>query len=153
MNMTANEAMGILYSHSRINPKIGCEQRFIAYHNGDVEKALDIAVKAIGENRWIPVSERLPELNINIGTKKIPLMISEPVYITIRMAPKDTIGQNIVCPIPCFLSSNGYWYVDGNSLDGWVDIDSYDSGIEEPFSSNVEVVAWRPMLEPYEEVT
>lgn len=151
--ITELEAMGILYSHSRINPQIGCEQRFIAYHNGDVEKALDIAVKAIGENRWIPTEERLPELNINIGTRKDPLMISEPVYITIRAASRDTIGQNIVCPIPCFLSSNGNWYVDGNSLDGWVEVDSYDSGIEEPFSSNVEVVAWRPMLEPYEEVS
>ena len=99
---------------------------------------------------WIPTKEHLPELNINIGTKKNPLMISEPVYITIRMASKDTIGQNIVCPIPCILSSNGYWYVDADSLDGWVDIDRYDSGVEDPFSSNVEVVAWRPLLEPYE---
>lgn len=48
--ITEQEAMGILYSHSRINPQIGCEQRFITYHNGDVEKALDVAVKAIGEN-------------------------------------------------------------------------------------------------------
>ena len=151
--ITEQEAMGILHSHSRINPQIGCEQRFIAYHNGDVEKALDIAVKAIGENRWIPTEERLPELNINVGTRKDPLMISEPVYITLRMASKDTIGQNIVCPIPCTFSSNGYWYVDGESLDGWVEIDSYDSGVEEPFSSDVEVVAWRPMFEPYEEVS
>ena len=147
------EAMGILRSHSRINPQIGCEQRFIAYHNGDVEKALDIAVKAIGENRWIPVSERLPELNINMGTKKNPLMMSEPVYITIRMAPKDTIGQNVVCPIPCTLSSNGKWYVDDGSLDGWVNVDDCYSGTEEPFSSDVEVIAWRPMFEPYEEVS
>ncbi len=80
-------------------------------------------------------------------------MISDPVYITIRMAPKDTIGQNVVCPIPCILSSNGNWYVDGDSLDGWVNIDDYDSGIEDPFSSDVEVVAWRPVLEPYKEVS
>ena len=58
--MTNEEAMGILYSHSRINPKIGCEQKFIAYQNGDVEKALDIAIKAIGQTTWIPVSKRLP---------------------------------------------------------------------------------------------
>ncbi len=114
------------------------------------EEALNIAVKAIGENRWIPVSERLPELNINVGTKRYPIMKSDPVYITIRMASKDTIGQNVVCPIPCSFFSNGNWYVDGDSLDGWVNIDDYDSGIEEPFSSNVEVVAWRPMFEPYE---
>ncbi len=101
------------------------------------------------EQDWIPARERLPELNINIGTKKYPLMISAPVYITI----KDTIGQNVVCPIPCILSSNGNWYIDGNSLDGWINIDSYYSGIEDPFSSDVEVVAWRPMFEPYEEVS
>ena len=107
----------------------------------------------IKQSGWISTSERLPELNINIGTKRYPIMISEPVYITIRMASRDIIGQNVVCPIPCILFSNGYWYVDGDSLDGWVDVDRYDSGIEEPFSSNVEVVAWRLMLEPYEEVS
>lgn len=147
MNMTANEAMGILYSHSRINPQIGCEQRFISYHNGDVEKALDMAVKAIGENRWIPVSERLPELHdanypYRKGTKR-----SEPVYITTRQD-----GENYFYPLPVRLYDNGYWYADKDSLeDSGINLDDYDDGTDTPFA--VDIVAWKPMLEPYEEVS
>lgn len=41
-------AMGIMYSYGRIDPANYCEGRFIAYKAGDVEKALDTGIKAIG---------------------------------------------------------------------------------------------------------
>lgn len=43
-----DKAMGILYSYGRIDPANYCEGRFIAYKKGDVEKALDMGIKAIG---------------------------------------------------------------------------------------------------------
>lgn len=54
--LSIDEAMGILYSKQRIDPKIYCEMRFIAYHAGDVEIALDMAIKALGRTRigqWV----------------------------------------------------------------------------------------------------
>lgn len=112
--------------------------------------ALEKAIKAL-ERDWIPTRERLPELNINIGTKRYPIMISEPVYITYRRNPQDAIRQNRVCPIPCYYSSNGYWYIDVATLEGYIYLDLELDNSDEPLKGDV--VAWRPMFEPYEEVS
>ena len=93
---------------------------------------------------WIPVSERLPELDVNINAYKIkkkPIMVSKPVYISYRFD-----GHDHVCPIPCILHSNGYWYIDDSLVD-WVNLDAYDSGIDSPLV--LQVTAWMPLLEPY----
>ena len=96
------------------------------------------------EPQWIPVSERLPELdvNINVYTKENPIMVSEPVCISYKLN-----GRDYVCPIPCILHSNGHWYIDNNSLEDWVNLDDYDSGIEDPL--RLQVTAWMPEPEPY----
>lgn len=94
-------------------------------------------------NRWIPVSERLPELDVNVGTKKIPIMRSKPVYISYRLG-----GRDYVCPIPCVLHNNGNWYNDEDSFADWVTLNDYDCRIEDPLS--LEITAWMPLSKPYE---
>ena len=93
---------------------------------------------------WIPCSDRLPELEINIGTMKKPIMVSKPVYISYHV---PYLPEDCICPIPCYLHSNGYWYIDSDTLKEWVDLDEYDGGTDEPLQS--EVTAWKPLLEPY----
>ena len=96
------------------------------------------------EPKWIPVSEELPELdvNINVYSKKNPIMVSKPVYISYKLD-----GRDYVCPSPCILHSNGHWYIDSDSLEDWVNLDDYDSGTDSPLS--LEVTAWQPLPKPY----
>lgn len=106
----------------------------------------DTVIEALEQTRWIPVSERLPELdvNVNVYTKKNPIMVSKPVYISYKLD-----GRDYVCPIPCILHSNGYWYIDNGSLEDWVNLDDYDSGTDSPLS-RLEVTAWMPLIEAYQ---
>ena len=94
-------------------------------------------------SNWISVKDKLPEIK-----NKIPYshnnMISDPVYITYRHNAK-----NFVCPIPCVLHSNGYWYNDADSLKEWVHLDSNDDLTEDPIKA--EVIAWMPIMKPYDE--
>lgn len=111
----------------------------------DSADEIDEIIKALEPTRWIPVSERLPELdvNINVYEKKNPIMVSKPVYISYRLD-----GRDYVCPVPCILHSNGYWYNDAGSLKDWVQLDDYyDGGADLPIS--LEVTAWMPLPEPY----
>lgn len=120
--MTNEEAMGILYSHSRINPKIGCEQRFIAYQNGDVEKALDIAIQSIGKTTWIPCSERLPE---------------EREWYLAVFKEKDTAYQ-LIPRVADYI---------GKGENKWQIID--EGGLVSEYRGLLECVAWMPLPESY----
>ncbi len=92
-------------------------------------------------NKWISVKERLPELKIK---KRFgDYLVSEPVYITYKHN-----GKNYVCPIPCIFHSNGNWYNDADALEEWVCLDDYDDKTDAPIMA--EVIAWMPMMEPYD---
>lgn len=95
---------------------------------------------------WIPCSDKLPELDVNIGTLRKPIMVSKPVYISYHI---PYLPEDCICPIPCYLHNNGHWYIDSDTLKEWVNLDDYDDGTDQPLQS--EVTAWKPLPESYKE--
>ena len=93
-------------------------------------------------NNWISVKERLPELVNDRSSRFFVDRRSDPVYVTTKWENKRQ-----VLPIPCILHSNGNWYIDDDSLKEWVNLNDYNDGTDDPLK--VEVIAWRPMMEPY----
>lgn len=93
------------------------------------------------QTRWISVSERLPELTIDISDFGRKEKKSKLVYITCKR-----LNEVYTCPLPCYLHSNGHWYLDKPSLQEWVNLDDYDDGTDEPIRA--EVIAWMPLPEP-----
>jgi hypothetical protein len=91
-------------------------------------------------SEWISVKERLPEFKHSLLFGEY----SDPVYITYRMN-----NRAYVCPIPCIYHSSGNWYTDAESLKEWVNLDDYDDNTDTPIASDV--IAWKPLLEPYRE--
>lgn len=87
----------------------------------DVAENVDVIIKALEEkqqNRWIPVSERMPEEHEHYGD-------SELVLVTVKDYEKDTTFVH-----------------DDNTVNGeW----AYFRG------ACYEVIAWRPLPEPYKE--
>ncbi len=105
-----------------------------AVMQNDKNWALDIAINELKQEpktEWVSISERLPKIN-------------QPVYVTYKWHNK-----HIFCPIPCYLSDNGLWYTDRNSLINEVNLDDYDDGTDQPFVCDIE--AWRPLPKPYNE--
>jgi len=98
------------------------------------------------DTRWIPTRIRRPDLS---EVEKLPggqtYKRSKPVLITYKYITSD---KNYTYPLPCFLHSNGHWYVDRDAIKDEVNLDDYDDGLDEPFVC--EIVAWQPMPEPYQ---
>ena len=92
----------------------------VEFGNKDKE-ALTLAISALEQERWIPVTERLPEEREWIGTKHFGTTISDEVYVTFE-APS---GERFARPM---MFQNGR-------------ISGYD---QKP-------IAWRPHPEPYKE--
>ena len=92
------------------------------------------------EQRWIPVSERLPE---NTYPVNITWVNHKPVsyYANIKDKPFTATG--------CFCDGKWYWYsaTCQDYLDEYryCDVDSMDNEIE--------VLAWMPLPKPYREVS
>ena len=92
-------------------------------------------------DKWIPVSERLPELTTH-KTSWGMVKKSELVYITYQQN-----GKNQYCSIPCYYHSNGNWYTDRKSVEEWANLDEYDDLMDDPLCC--EVIAWMPLPIPY----
>jgi len=94
--------------------------------------------------KWIPISEKLPKLEVNIGTEKNPIMTSKPVFITCRYIN----GNDYILPVPCILHSSGHWYLAKDLIADWVSLDEYDSEINNPL--RLKVIAWTKLRQPYD---
>lgn len=93
-------------------------------------KALDIAIKAVRENAWIPCGERLPEMREAVLLKKLGVnQISDDCLITIQEEGHATVRWADL--------RDGKWY------------SSYLKSLEN-IGREYEVTAWRPYPTPYE---
>ncbi len=116
----------------------GCWIRYKLFEN-NIDKAPTIKIEQ-NTGRWIPCSDRLPEVKPEgeievMGRRQLEMMdstfeISEPVEVTCEtdVGYKVTVAQ---------------WEVDGERRRYWV---NDDGGFVDG------VIAWRPMPEPYKEV-
>ena len=89
-------------------------------------RALDMAIKAFEQTRWIPVSERLPD------DRKRCLVTFEAEYVDIMYYAQDLYRVD------------KYDFCDKKDKAGWY---KYDS--EWGYYSRDDVIAWLPLLKPY----
>ena len=118
--MTREEAIMIL---ENLRPK-NADSRFSACEIGD---ALNMAIKALEQTRWIPVSDRLPEDGIYLVT--VERIAGVPRIETKSFAKDLTRVDNFRFRKPkC----------------GWYDYDS-EYGCWE----DTQIIAWMPLPQPY----
>ena len=117
--MTREKTLEIL-SHDR--------ERLIDARGADYSgvRALDRAIKAFEQTRWIPVSERLPE------ERKKCLVTFRGGYVGIMCYASDLYGVD------------EYDFCDEKGMAGWFDYDR-----ELGHYSRDDVIAWMPLPEPY----
>ena len=116
--MTTEKAIEILSGFGIIN-------RYCA-ENAEV---LDMAIKALEQTRWIPISERLPEEHEWIGTKEFGTTISDEVYVTFESPKGERFAKHL-------RFQNGRV---SNAVQR--EIDAFHKGSVP--------VAWMPLPEPY----
>ena len=100
--------------------------------------AYDMAIKALGQTRWIPVSERLPE-------------DIKPVIITWKNTDPEPYYQYIVGKhfIGTAHYKNGKWFWYSSTTEDL--LAEYGRCDSEEFDEAIEVIAWMPLPEPYKE--
>ena len=116
--MTTEKAIEILSDVGDINRC--CEE--------DAE-ALDMAIKALEQTRWIPCAERMPEEHEWIGTKEYGTTISDKVYVTFENPKGERFTKHL-------RFQNGRV---SNAVQR--EIDAFHKGSVP--------VAWMPLPEPY----
>lgn len=93
-------------------------------------KALHMAIEALHQTKWIPISEGLPEEHEWIGTKQFGTTISDKVHITFDV--------------------NGKRFVKTLSLQNG-ELSDYEKRSMDVFYKGWKMLAWMPLPEPYRE--
>ncbi len=92
----------------------------------EVDEAFAMAIKALEQQRWIPVSERLPE--------------EDGEYLVWYNCGDDEEGYMVV-NFDAEMGAFGYWYDE---------YDDYTLGfVDSEFIECETAVAWQPLPEPY----
>ena len=92
-------------------------------------KSLDMAIEALEKQRWIPVSERLPEEREWIGTKRFGTTISDEVYVTFEAPDGQRFADHIS------FQNGGLSASDAERMRVWY--------------KGAKPIAWKPQPEPY----
>ena len=111
--LTNDEAIKVL---DDLKVKIDIPKSAVTQRNRNI--ALDMAIQAIEEQRWIPVSERLPK-------KTGWYFITFKVY-----------GGDYAVSEMCYRKPENYWT---------------DKDISKKVFDNNDVLAWKPLPQPYKE--
>lgn len=110
----------------------------IMYYDGQYVESLDLAIKALEQTRWIPVSERLPK---ELEPVNITWINHNPesYYADIKDKPFTATGVYF----------NGQWYWWSTLC---TDIlAEYSHNYDDIIDDDIEVIAWLPLPEPYKE--
>lgn len=95
-----------------------------------LEEVKDKAIKAL-DQRWTPVSERLPEEHEWIGTKIFGTTISDEIYVTFETPDGQRFARHIS-------------FQNGK-------LSSADEQRMKTWSKGAKPIAWMPLPEPYKE--
>lgn len=118
--MNRKEAIQILSTRDKYGVPCG-------YTSG-YQEALDMAIEALHQTKWIPISEGLPEEHEWIGTKQFGTTISDKVHITFDV--------------------NGKRFVKTLSLQNG-ELSDYEKRSMDVFYKGWKMLAWMPLPEPY----
>ena len=91
--------------------------------------ALDKAIEALEQIKWIPCSERLPEEREWLGTKKFGTTISDEVYVTFENQKGERFAKHLS-------------FQNGKLSD-------FDQRTIDVFYKGSKPIAWMPLPEPY----
>lgn len=91
--------------------------------------ALTLAISALEQDEWIPVTERLPEEREWIGTKHFGTTISDEVYVTFEAPSGERFARHIS-------------FQNGR-------LSSHDQRVMDTVFEGAKPIAWRPHPEPY----
>ena len=108
-------------------------RRWIGSESDFSEEALDMAIfalKKLEKDRWIPVSEGMPEERKWIGTEHFGTTISDEVYVTVEVPSGERITKHMHF-------QNGA-------------IPPFEQRSLNAFYKGGKAVAWRPLPEPYQ---
>lgn len=97
-------------------------------------EAFKMAISALKKqevDRWIPVTERMPEEYKWIGTEHFETTISDEVYVTIEVPSGERITKHM-----CFQNGS---------------IPAFKQRSIDAFYKGGKAVAWKPLPEPYQE--
>jgi hypothetical protein len=114
----------------------GCSLNYEQGNMGEQEEALDMAIKALEQTGWIPVSEKTPEelepVNITWVNHN-----PESYYANIKDKPFTATGVYF----------NGQWYWWSTLC---TDIlAEYSHNYDDIIDDDIEITAWKPLPEPY----
>lgn len=124
--MENREAIGLIRQMIKDNEEDGG----VEFGNKDKE-ALTLAISALEQERWIPVTERLPEEREWIGTKHFGTTISDEVYVTFEAQSGERFARHM-------MFQNGR-------------LSGYDQRVVDTVFKGAKPIAWRPHPEPYKE--
>ena len=103
------------------------------YASAEEEKeAMQMAISALEkqeQDRWIPVTERLPEESEWIGTKHFGTTISDEVYVTFEAPSGERFARHM-------MFQNGR-------------LSRHDQRVMDTVFKGAKPIAWRPYPEPY----
>lgn len=126
--MTNKEAIDILKCQKYPYPEY--------YKDIEVNEALDLAIKALEADRWIPVSERTPD---DLEPVNITWINHEPApnYKEIKDKPFTATG----------LYFNGQWYWWSTTCEDI--LAAFSHNYDDIIDKDIEVTAWKPLPEEY----
>lgn len=124
--MTIDEA--IKYLSNPLSWAIG---KTLEQQIADNKEATQMAIEALEKQRWIPVTERLPEEHEWIGTKHFGTTISDEVYVTFEAPDGQRFADHI------------------NFQNG--KLSRSDEHRMKVVYKGAKPIAWKPQPEPYQE--
>ena len=133
--MTPQEAIQELKDASDSEVRYGDTE----YHYNDVMKrveAFDMAIKALEQTRWIPVSERLPE---DLEPVNITWVNHNPESYYADIKDKPFTGTGHYC--------NGRWWWYSVICQDY--LNEYGQCDVDAMNDDIDVIAWMPLPQPY----
>lgn len=109
--------------------------------NDETQAFCELAIQALEQTRWIPVSERLPK---DLETVNVTWVNHEPEPYYHDIKDKSFVATAI------FSKRTGHWYWYSTTCADY--LGEYGENEIDKVDDAIEIVAWQPLPQPYKEV-